>query len=206
MQNDKVSVIVPVYNCEQYLEQGIESLINQTHRDLEIILVDDCSTDGSLSILERYAQQDSRIKIIKMEHNSGVSVCRNAGLDAVTGGYVAFMDADDWYELDAFEVMLKALKSDTSHGTVFCAGRFYDEKKDKTSERALINKGITAPSSKTDFLNNPELMFKVRREIWARLYRFDGIIKSLRFKPNIPIGEDEVYTVEILFNADNIIY
>lgn len=94
----KFSVILPIFNTEKYLKACLDSIINQTYKNLEIICVDDGSTDGSLKILEEYSSKDSRIKIINQQ-NQGVSAARNVGIDNATGDYVSFVDPDDWVEL-----------------------------------------------------------------------------------------------------------
>ncbi len=92
----KLSVIIPVYNVENYLKRCLDSVINQTYKDLEIIVVNDGSTDSSLEIMFReYAEEDKRIKIVNKE-NGGLSSSRNAGLDVATGEVVAFLDSDNW--------------------------------------------------------------------------------------------------------------
>jgi Glycosyltransferases involved in cell wall biogenesis len=98
----KVSIIIPVYNVEDYLRQCLDSVINQTLRDLEIICVNDGSTDKSLQILEEYAHKDKRIRIINQK-NSGQGTARNTGMDYATGEYVGFVDSDDWIELNMFK-------------------------------------------------------------------------------------------------------
>lgn len=98
----KVSIIVPIYNVDKYLGKCLESLINQTLKDIEIICVDDGSVDNSLKILEKYAQQDKRIKVIS-KSNSGVSDARNMGLENAIGEYIGFIDPDDWIDLDYYE-------------------------------------------------------------------------------------------------------
>ena len=98
----KISVIIPVYNTEKYLKECLDSIVNQTLKDIEIICVDDGSTDDSLSILQEYAKKDNRIMIIDQK-NSGVSSARNSGLDKATGEYLAFVDPDDWIDKDMYE-------------------------------------------------------------------------------------------------------
>ena len=103
-----ISVIVPVYNVEKYLSQCLENLLFQTHKNIEIIIVDDGSSDNSEIVYNKYARQDPRfVKIIKQE-NSGQSVARNKGLKYATGDYIHFMDSDDYIDLDYYEKMLKA--------------------------------------------------------------------------------------------------
>lgn len=103
-----ISIIVPIYNVEAYLERCIESLIGQSYSNLEIILVDDGSTDNSISICKKYASQDPRIQIIHKE-NGGLASARNAGMKVATGEYVGFVDSDDWLALDACEILVSLI-------------------------------------------------------------------------------------------------
>ena len=107
----KLSIIVPIYNVELYIRRCLDSLVNQTFKNLEIILVDDGSPDDSGKICDEYASQDNRIKVIHKQ-NGGVSSARNAGLAVVTGDYVCFVDPDDWLALDAYEKLLKHFEQD----------------------------------------------------------------------------------------------
>lgn len=105
-----ISVIVPVYKVEQYLNKCVESIVNQTYKNLEIILVDDGSPDACPQICDAWAQKDSRIKVIHKE-NGGASSARNAGLDAATGDYIAFVDGDDYLSAETYETLISfALK------------------------------------------------------------------------------------------------
>ena len=105
----KISVIIPVYNVEKYLKRCLDSVINQTYRNLEIILVDDGSKDKSGKICDEYAQKDKRIIVIHKE-NGGVSSARNKGLDICIGDYISFIDSDDWIEEDFFEYVVNNAK------------------------------------------------------------------------------------------------
>lgn len=102
----KISIIVPVYNVEKYVEKCIQSLINQSYKNIEIILVDDGSNDRSNKIIDEYAKVDSRILTIH-QRNKGVSAARNAGLKVATGEYVGFVDPDDYVDYQMYETMLK---------------------------------------------------------------------------------------------------
>ena len=102
----KISVIIPVYNVEKYLRQCLDSVINQTYKDLEIICVDDCSTDNSRQILQEYAKKDERIKILYNKKNSKLGPTRNNGLKVATGKYIHFLDSDDWLEPNAYETLI----------------------------------------------------------------------------------------------------
>lgn len=108
--NDLVSIIVPVYNVEQYLDKCVRSLIGQTYNNLEIVLVDDGSTDGSARMCDDYARIDKRVKVVH-KVNGGLSSARNAGLDDITGDYVCFVDGDDYLQENAIETLLATIKS-----------------------------------------------------------------------------------------------
>jgi len=105
---EKISVIIPVYNTSKYLKRCLDSIINQTYVNLEIICINDGSKDNSLEILNQYKKKDDRIIIIDKE-NQGVSAARNDGIKNSTGMYITFVDSDDWLELDAIEILYKTL-------------------------------------------------------------------------------------------------
>ena len=110
--NPKISVIVPVYKVEKYLDRCVESIVNQTYKNLEIILVDDGSPDNCPAMCDAWAEKDERIRVIHKE-NGGLADARNAGMDIATGDYIGFVDSDDWIEPNMYEVLLKnALKYD----------------------------------------------------------------------------------------------
>lgn len=131
-QKPLISVIVPIYRVERYLSKCVESILNQTYRHLEIILVDDGSPDGSGAICDEFAEKDSRIWVIHKE-NGGLSDARNAGIEIAKGTYLAFVDGDDWIEPDMYEAMLSLMEK---YGVkIVCAGR-YDEN-DATGELSV---------------------------------------------------------------------
>ena len=105
----KISVIIPVYNVEKYLKRCLDSVINQTYKNLEIILIDDGSTDKSGNICDEYAAKDKRIIVIHKE-NGGLSDARNKGLDICTGDYISFIDSDDWIENGFYEYVVNNVK------------------------------------------------------------------------------------------------
>ena len=108
--NYLVSVIINVYNCKEYLPYSLESVRQQTYKNLEVILVDDCSTDGSGEFCDEYCKQDERFRVIHHEKNTGVSGPRNTGLRAAKGEYIYFMDSDDYIHVEAIEVLVEAIK------------------------------------------------------------------------------------------------
>ena len=162
----RVSVIVPVYNTEKYLARCLDSVIGQTERDIEIICVNDGSTDDSAAILERFAAADPRIRIVT-QTNGGLSAARNAGLDVAAGEYVMFVDSDDWIPSDAAEKMLTAagesgLPAVVSNG---CA-------KDALPQaRAARCRWRVQKPALARFVSNR----RIRSSAWNKLYRRDAI-------------------------------
>lgn len=106
-----ISVIVPVFNTEKYLDQCIQSILSQTYSNIELLLVDDGSTDSSGAICDRYAEQDSRVRVFH-KPNGGVSSARNKGLEVAKGEYVIYCDADDWIDVDMYKVMYDKASSE----------------------------------------------------------------------------------------------
>lgn len=105
-----LSVIIPVFNTRDYLDKCINSVVCQEYQDLEILMIDDCSTDGSSEVLDQWAKRDPRIRVIHKESNTGVSDTRNIGLKSATANYIAFVDSDDWLELDYFKEMIRCIE------------------------------------------------------------------------------------------------
>lgn len=179
---DLISVIVPVYKVEQYLDGCIDSLVKQSYANLEIILVDDGSPDNCPKKCDEWAQKDSRIKVIHKK-NGGLSSARNAGLDIANGNYYAFVDSDDWVEPTMYADMIKIIKS---YKVDFVAGKIncYIEDKDKfipfmeKSDRYIIktNKLFTKDEYRKLIISN-----NIESAVWNKLYKKE-YIANLRFK------------------------
>jgi len=120
MEKDCISIVVPVYNCHDYLEKCLDSLIHQTYQNLEIVLVDDGSKDDSGAICDRYAIKDKRIKVIHQE-NGGVAIARNVGVKNTSGKYIGFVDSDDFIELNMYESLYQSLTH--NQADIACCGR-----------------------------------------------------------------------------------
>lgn len=168
MDNPLISIVVVVYNTEKYLNDCMDSVVNQTYQNLEIICVNDCSTDDSLKILEEYASKDSRIKIITNERNSGSGITRNVGIDAAHGEYILFIDSDDWIDLTLCEKGMQLAKKEKPDMIFYS---FYEVNGDKKIEKNVcpnLNKLEISDDSSRRALLRP---LKVP---WCRLW-------SLRF-------------------------
>ena len=195
----KVSIIIPVYKAEKYLSKCVDSVLNQSYTDLEVILVEDGSPDNCGAICDDYAKKDSRIKVVHKE-NEGVSKARNAGLDIATGEYVQFVDSDDYLELQMTEKLVHAMK-EQKVDMVLCG--FYEknlnfEKVSKIEEETGIYK-------KKDFLmrimNNPySFHYGV---LWNKLFK-RKVIERIRFSSDMDFGEDFIFNLHYLGKIEKI--
>lgn len=173
----KISIIIPVFNVENYLKQCLESVINQTLQEIEIICVNDGSTDYSLQILEDYAKKDERIRIITKE-NGGISSARNKGLEYVTGEYLGIVDSDDWIELDMFEKLYQNAKLHDSD-MVMCPAHLYDE---NTQELKCDLPYFTLACFDESFdgrvfshLETKDFLFRISVTPWNKIYKSEFI-------------------------------
>lgn len=128
----KVSIIVPVYNTEQYIAECIQSILQQSLKEIELILVNDCSTDRSLEILKSYEQEDSRVTVIDLPENVGVGDARNKGIDISSGEFVAFVDSDDLVKVDMFEKLYQQAKKDQADLVLCDTGTLSSDGREKT--------------------------------------------------------------------------
>lgn len=195
-----VSVIVPVYNVEKYLEQCIESIIQQTYRSLEIIIVNDGSTDGSSEIARRYVGQDDRIILLEKK-NGGLSDARNYGLDRAAGDYVMFIDSDDFIEADMVEYLLKAIQKEDADIAV-CGYRMVDDEGGKLPDREVFPKEKTV-CSRDYWKVYHEEAYIYGVVAWNKLYH-KTVFDRIRF-PVGKIHEDEFILHKLLHNADRIV-
>lgn len=194
---NKISVIVPCYKVEEYLPQCIDSIIGQTYKNLEIILVDDGSPDKCPLICDEYAQKDSRIKVIHKE-NGGLSSARNAGLDIATGDYIAFVDSDDWLELDMYETLYNLINNYNVDIAVCDIVKFSNDVNVKDGDDGEDVLVITSP--KDAFMHQFYEKPCIRFEVWNKLFRRE-IVSDIRFKEG-QIYED-IYFDKCVFQRIN---
>ena len=195
----KISVIIPIYNSEYYLKKCIESVINQTYKNLEIILVNDGSTDKSSYICNEYMMKDDRIKVINKE-NSGVSDSRNHGISASTGEYIAFLDSDDWIDSNLYNVLYNLIIKNNSDISVCNFKRVNnEEEKLKFSSNEFIYNNIEAIEEIYG-----ERYIQFIGVVWNKLYKRE-LFSELRF-PKGRIHEDEYISPLLMFKAKKIVY
>ncbi|MDR1361565.1 MAG: glycosyltransferase [Rickettsiales bacterium] len=189
----KISVIIPVYKVEKYLARCLDSIINQTYHNLEIICIDDGSPDNSIAILQKYAAKDPRIKIIRQK-NMGLSDARNNGFAAATGEYVHFIDSDDWIDSDYYEIMLAAMES--ANAPVSVSG-FDNENKYNASvvyDRPRVLKSLRQRVYGTRVI---DVNF-----VWRYLARRDFLKKNkIEFPKGLRAMEDAFWTLKLVEKA-----
>ena len=180
MKNIKVSVVVPIYNVSKYLSKCVESIMNQTHNNLEIILVDDGSNDGSGKIADEYAEKDNRIQVIHQK-NKGVSSARNTGIEAATGEYICFADSDDYLEADYVEYLLKmSVENDADVSlTTEMFTNYYLEQINNDYQT------IYSPEKATIEI----LCYNIPIGVYCKMFKRSFLGSNIRFIPEIYIGE-----------------
>lgn len=194
----KVSVIVPVYNVEKYLEKCLESVVNQTLRDIEIICINDGATDSSGGILEKFALKDKRIIVVNKE-NGGLANARNTGLEVAKGDFIGFVDSDDWIDLDFYEKLYNAaLETDADVAVAGIVRK--NDKKHKIRLNFQKQCAYTTFEDKVnciDAINSPS--------VWNKIYRRTFLEKiGLRFQ-NVRYYEDGYYTINALYYGNKLV-
>ena len=199
-----ISVIVPVYNAQAYLRKCVDSILNQTFTDLEIILVDDFSTDNSWEICSEYEKSDSRVKAIHRSKNDGISAARNDGLDSATGKFVIFVDSDDWLANIMCESLINA-QADSGASLVSCGY------KEIIGTNAIVHEYENNIIYFKEKIQN-ELLYKFVGElqttcaVWARLFEKKILDNyNLRFR-EMHIKEDFYFMIEYLQCIEKAVY
>lgn len=200
MEQPLITVAVTIYNIKDYLKRSIESVCNQTYKNLEILLVDDGSTDGSGQICDEYAKKDSRIRVIHKK-NGGPSEARNIAMEQAKGEYVAFVDGDDWIDADMYENMYLALKKGNADLSV-CSYKqvSVNHVQDNSTDTILYFEKDEALES---FIKEEEEV-QIQNAAWNKLFKKD-LLSELRF----PVGklyEEIVFTTKLLHMAESVVY
>ena len=189
----KVSIIIPVYNTSKYLKQCLDSVVNQTLHDIEIICIDDGSTDNSLEILKEYQQKDKRMKILNQKHKKQ-GAARNLGIASASGEYIGFVDSDDWCELDMFEKLYNRAKETDSDITMCAVTTFNDNNSNEFSKSntslnldtftSMFFENAFSPDDTVDFLMN------IPTFAWNKIIKKSLIVSnSIRFSEGIYFEE-----------------
>lgn len=193
MNNFKISCVVPVYNTEKYLYKCIKSILEQTYKDLELILIDDGSTDKSGLICDEFAEIDNRVKVIHQK-NAGVSVARNVGIKEATGDYICFIDSDDYVDNDYFELAIPYIEKYKPN--LFINNHIKDNKRILKREFQIFT---------LDNFKAIDEMFKKKYYSWEPVACFYkcSICKKNLFCENIRYGEDLLFKYQFIKDCDN---
>lgn len=205
---EKVSVIVPIYNAGEYLRPCLESIVNQTYLNLEIILINDGSTDTSAAICEEYRQRDSRIRVIHRKlGGSGVGAARNSALPLVTGDFILFVDNDDWLELNHIEILYKDLKNTGSDIAVANFTEFFEERQSFAFHVDVSDPylEIYTPQEWFEKQYDGRLSFSQCFTVpWGKLYKAE-LFQDIVY-PEEEKVEDDLTTWKVYLMADRISY
>ncbi len=188
----KISIIIPVYNCEKYLSECLKSLITQTLEDIEIICINDGSSDNSSDILNKFSQQDSRIKIIN-QANQGVSAARNVGISSSAGEYIMFLDGDDFYSKDACQKAYETIKKTNSDIGIFAHNELKGSKISDSNVNKKIQKIVNGKIT-------PDY-WRFQTFCWDKIYKSEFIKHNgIVFPTGIKTAEDGIFSLCCLFN------
>ena len=191
-----ISVVVPAYNVENYIPDCLESLIGQSFKDIEIIVINDGSTDNTPAIIEKYAKEDKRIRVISQK-NSGLSKTRNVGIDNARGEYIAFVDSDDWVDAEFFEKLYNAATKNDADLAAASILR-YREHSQKYRVHFTEEKVYTTLEDKIKACNIPKCCY-----VWNKLYK-SSLIKNYKFQEGVYF-EDILWTPEVLKNSNKLV-
>ncbi len=193
----KVSVIVPVFNSEKYIGECLDSLVNQTLKDIEIIIIDDASIDNSLKIIKEYAKKYSNIKVYQNDQNRGQGFTRNVGLSLAKGEYIGFVDDDDYIDFTMYETMYNGAKENNNPDIVSCGIKFVhiNDKFQMNSDLNSSAKGYIYHTSK-----HPEKIFWESPSCCNKIFKKD-LIDKYRFL-ELRIWEDIAFTYSMLIKAN----
>ena len=197
-----VSVIVPAYNMEKYITRCLCSLATQTYRDLQVIVVDDGSTDRTLEIANGIATKDHRITVFHKK-NGGVSSARNYGIEKASGEYTFFFDPDDVLEEEAIEVLVKAM-NDGSYDMVACQYSRWDDADKRLDDYDFIigERYFPSDNDRLAFFVNELLDYHVGYEVWNKLFKTSIIMdKKVRFSEKCKIGEDLAFNIKYMMHV-----
>ncbi len=193
-----ISVIIPCYNCSQTISRCLDSVLNQDYDDIEVIAINDGSTDNTLDVLERYANADSRVKVYNQE-NSGPSAARNAGLDAAMGEYIAFVDSDDWVHPQIYTKMVELIVRANADVVICNYANVYSDFTEEVYKHCL-------GGAEADTINPVQTILKQYyggdttglASLWNKLYRKDYVDKlNIRFDESLYRAEDWWFNIKI---------
>lgn len=198
-----ISVIIPVYNVEQYLRECIDSVLKQTYKNFEIILIDDGSTDKSGEICDEYVTKDKRVSVIHKE-NGGLSVARNTGFSLAKGDYIFFLDSDDWILEETLEELITKARKENVDFIFFDSASFIDGDESIQIEQRYVRKNNYKPDSGKNMFVQLQINKDYHSAVQMYFYKAEFLKKAdVSFYPGI-LYEDMLYTFEMFYKADKV--
>lgn len=196
VNGDLISIIVPVYNVEEYLEKCLDSIRNQSYAFFEVILVNDGSTDKSLEICQEYAKKDNRFVIVN-QTNKGVSAARNNGLAVAKGSYITFVDSDDSIRSNYLEILYTNIKTENADLSL-CVWTGSDQKEPKSEETVCV-------WSQEETFYKCFKYHEIDGSVYAKLYKKE-CVEGVKFDENLKIGEDQIFVIQVLERCQKIVF
>ena len=209
VNNKKISIIVPVFNCEKYIERNLKSILNQKYKNIEIIVVNDGSTDNTFNIVKNISAHDSRVIVINKE-NEGVSAARNTGIQYSTGEYIGFVDADDFIDNDMYFNMIRTIEDNNAD---ICLISYFEIINDFKYERYFPWSDSIKIFENNEIFNSffPLMISKLKKEkstifgaVWRILIK-SSIAKGIKFNTELAIGEDFLFLTDCLLDSNKIV-
>lgn len=201
MSNILVSIIVPIYNTGEYLYKCLDSIVNQNLREIELILVDDGSTDNSGAVCDFYSERDKRVRVIHKK-NEGVSVARNLGIKVARGEYIGFVDSDDWIEKEMYQEMYYHAKNKEADIVMCDACTIHDNNKEadtisSLNESVLLNKKEITPFC----------LREIAGSVWRCIYKKQVLeVHAVQFPVGLPLSEDRIFNLNAMGNSESFYY
>lgn len=198
-----ISIVMPVYNVEKYIEKSIQSVLAQTFTDFELLLVDDCSPDGSGKICDAFAKTDKRIKVVHLEKNRGVAVARNTVMIPATGQYICFFDSDDYFDSDMLEKLADSVKKSPAQAVIFgMVEEYYNDK-------GLLKSTKTVTCDEKIIRSRHELRREIlkleARDLYGypcnKMYNVDYLKETKAVFPKMRFNEDIIFNIDFFMNA-----
>ncbi len=194
----KLSVIIPVYNVEKYLNKCLDSILHQSFTDFEVICINDGSTDKSTDILNEYKSKDERIKVIN-QTNAGVSAARNRGLEIAQGHYIAFVDPDDWIDQNSFEVLYKKA-CETNTDILFFGAKYI-------TDEVIEEKNLKSLTICCEDCDNLDELIHLTHTIWNKLFKNSFLKKhNIKFIESLKIAEDGVFNYFCILSNPSMVF
>ena len=206
MSKPFISVVMPVYGVEEYLNRAAESILRQTFQDLELILVDDCSPDRCGKICEEIAKGDSRVKVLHLEENGGLSNARNQGMTVAEGRYILFMDSDDHLDTDALQLAVESLQKNPAKLVIWGLIEEYYDNSNQIATTVKVNYPEHFFSSKEEL--RPHIIRLEEKTLlgyqWNKLYDFNYLREKQLQYENVPLIEDILFSIDFVKEIDSL--